>query len=151
MASSPAARANTTDELYIESSPISVYRAVIGLSETADWWPGARAGGGYGWVTLDVPVTRARGRMNFKASIPDARDGEAITWTLEEGALRGRGEWWFEAFKEGTVVHYYLDVERAPGTRRRLSSAVRRHRWGIRRGLNALKDVLEGRVSSARG
>jgi len=144
----PLTHANTTDELYIEASPLAVYRAVIGLSEAADWWPGARAGGGYGWVTLDVPVSRARGRMHFKASIPNARDGEAITWTLEEGALIGRSEWWFEPFKDGTIVHYYLDVERARDTRRRFSSVIRRHRWAVRRGLNALKDELEGRVRS---
>jgi hypothetical protein len=142
-------RVNTTDELYVEAPPGSVYGAVVGLSERAGWWPGARAGGGYGWVTLDAPVGRARGRIRLKASIPNARDGEAITWTLEEGGLVGRGEWWFEPFKDGTIVHYYLDVERAPGSRRRTSSLIRRHRWAIRRGLNALKDVLEGRVRNA--
>jgi hypothetical protein len=100
-------------------------------------------------VTLDVPVGLRRGRMTLKASIPSAREWEGFTWTLEEGDLVGRAEWWLEAFKDGTIVHYFLDVERGPRARRRLSTALRRHRWAIRRGVNALKDLLEERPRSA--
>jgi len=142
-------RTNTTDELFIHASAEAVQRRLLGLSEDAMWWPGARAGGGYGWVTLDVPVGQRRGRLKLKASIPNSREWEGFTWTLEEGELVGRAEWWLEAFKDGTIVHYYLDVERAPGARaRRLSTSVKRHRWAIRRGLNALKDVLESRAAA---
>jgi hypothetical protein len=142
----PGVRANATDELFIETSPEAVQRALLGLSEDSSWWPGARSGGGYGWVTLDVPVGRARGRVKLKASIPNSREWEGFTWTLEEGELVGRAEWWLEAFKDGTIVHYYLDAERGlRARRRRLSTVVRRHRWAIRRGLNALKDLLEAR------
>ena len=142
-------RANATDELFIQASPETVQRRLLGLSEDASWWPGARGGGGYGWVTLDVPVGMRRGRVRLKASIPNSREWEGFTWTLEEGDLIGRAEWWLEAFKDGTIVHYFLDVERAPRARRRLSTAVKRHRWAIRRGLNALKDLLEERPRSA--
>ena len=132
-------RANATDELFIHASPEAVQRRLLGLSEDASWWPGARAGGGYGWVTLDVPVGLHRGRMKMKASIPNSREWEGFTWTLEEGELIGRAECWLE------------DVERGPGARgRRLSTSVKRHRWAIRRGLNALKDVLEARDATAR-
>ncbi|MGZ4105070.1 MAG: hypothetical protein ACXVP8_07385 [Actinomycetota bacterium] len=145
-------RANTTDELFIHAPPEAVQRRLLGLSEDAVWWPGARAGGGYGWVTLNVPVPRMRGRLKLKASIPNAREWEGFTWMLESGELVGRAEWWLEAFKDGTIVHYYLDVERGPGARgRRLSTLVRRHRWAIRRGVNALKDGLEGRARAATG
>jgi len=144
-------RANATDELFIHASPEAVQRRLLGLSEDASWWPGARAGGGYGWVTLDVPVGLHRGRMKMKASIPSSREWEGFTWTLEEGELIGRAEWWLESFKDGMIVHYFLDVERGPGARgRRLSTSVKRHRWAIRRGLNALKDVLEARDATAR-
>ncbi len=122
-------RANATDELFIHASPEAVQRRLLGLSEDASWWPGARAGGGYGWVTLDVPIGLHRGRMKIKASIPSSR----------------------ESFKDGTIVHYFLDVERGPGARgRRLPTSVKRHRWAIRRGLNALKDLLEARGAPAR-
>jgi hypothetical protein len=146
-----AVRANATDELFIHASPEAVQRKLLGLSEDASWWPGARAGGGYGWVTLDVPVGLRRGRIRLKASIPNSREWEGFTWTLEEGDLLGRAEWWLEAFKDGTIVHYFLDVERAPRARRRSSSVLRRHRWAIRRGLNALKDLLEERARAERG
>jgi hypothetical protein len=146
-----AVRANATDELFIHASPEAVQRKLLGLSEDASWWPGARAGGGYGWVTLDVPVGLRRGRIRLKASIPNSREWEGFTWTLEEGDLVGRAEWWLEAFKDGTIVHYFLDAERAPRARRRLSSVLRRHRWAIRRGLNALKDLLEERAKSVPG
>ena len=142
-------RANATDELFIHASPEAVQRRLLGLSEDASWWPGARAGGGYGWVTLDVPV--GLHRIRLKASIPNSREWEGFTWTLEEGELIGRAEWWLESFKDGMIVHYFLDVERGPGARgRRLSTSVKRHRWAIRRGLNALKDVLEARDATAR-
>jgi hypothetical protein len=139
-------RANATDELFIQAAPEAVQRTLLGLSEDASWWPGARSGGGYGWVTLDMPVGYMRARAKMKASIPNSREWEGFTWTLEEGEIVGRGEWWLEVFKDGTIVHYYLDVERGPGARgRRLPTVVKRHRWAIRRGLNALKDLLETR------
>jgi hypothetical protein len=137
-------RVNSTDEIFIEASPERVQRALLGLSEGAPWWPGARTGGGYGWVTLDAPTGRPFSRVNFKASIPSAREWEGFTWMLEEGELVGRAEWWLEAFKGGTIVHYFLDVERGPAGRwRRTPTVVRRHRWAMRRGVNALKVELE--------
>ena len=123
--------------------------ALLGLSEDASWWPRARAGGGYGWVWLNIPTGRRFSRLYLKASIPSAREWEGFSWTLEEGELVGRAEWWLEAFKDGTIVHYYLDVDRGPaGKRRRLSSIVRRHRLAMRLGMNALKDLLEARATS---
>src|SRR5437588_12409696 len=96
-------RANATDELFIHASPEAVQRRLLGLSEDASWWPGARAGGGYGWVTLDVPVGLHRGRMKMKASIPSSREREGFTWTLEEGELHGRAGWGAERVQEGEV------------------------------------------------
>jgi hypothetical protein len=141
---------NTTDELFIHASPERVQRALLGLSEDATWWPGARTGGGYGWVRIDAPTGRPLARMHMKASIPSSREWEGFTWMLEEGDLVGRAEWWLEPFKDGTIVHYYLDVEKGPRARGRMPTIVRRHRWAIRRGVNALKDVLEARSPSGR-
>lgn len=136
-------RAGTTDELYVEARPEAIYQAL--LDPGSGWWPGARAGISEGRVQVSAPgFHRLARRVAFEARVDKLRPGEGITWWLERGELRGRAEWWLEPFKDGTIVHYYLDVE--PGERgriRRWSSRVRRHRWAVRRGLNALKDGLE--------
>lgn len=139
-------RAHATDELYIEAPPEAIQRALAALSDDASWWPGARTGGEYGRVRVDAPVGRRFARVRFQAGIGPMREWEGFTWFLDRGELHGRAEWWLESFKAGTIVHYYLDVERGDaGRRRRMSSAVRRHRWAVRRGLNGLKDRLEAR------
>ena len=140
-------RSNTTDEFFVGVPPKQVYDALVDAGRIDEWWPGASASGGDGRLALRAPGfgRMARG-IRFTARVDGLRDGEGLTWWLDEGALRGRGEWWLEAFKAGTIVHYYLEVER-PGDRRRgLTRAVRRHRWAVRRGVNALKDRLEGRA-----
>ena len=140
-------RAQATDELFIEALPEDVIRALTRLSTDHAWWPGARAEGAYGWVRISAPTGRPLSRVTFKASIGPVREWEGFSWVLEEGELAGRAEWWIEAFGSGSIVHYYLDAERGQrGRWRRLSSVLRRHRWAIRRGVNALKDTLEGRV-----
>lgn len=142
------ARTNTTDEFYIDAPPSRVYEALTEPTRFAEWWPGARAAGSPGRMSLRVPGFRRLGRpVSFDARLDGLRPGEGVTWWLDRGELAGRGEWWLEAFKAGTIVHYYLDVERGErGRSRRMSSAVRRHRWAVRRGVNALKDRLEART-----
>jgi hypothetical protein len=140
-------RTNTTDEFFIDAPPIRVYGALIEPAGVPEWWPGARAGTKDGRMTLRAPGFRRLARpVSFEVRLDGMRPGEGVTWWLERGELRGRGEWWLEGFKAGTIVHYYLDVERGDRAgRRRMSSAVRRHRWAVRRGVNALKDRLEAR------
>lgn len=139
--------ANTTDELWIDAPPRAVYEAL--LRPDAGWWPGARVRAGHGRIAV-----RARGfhrlsaPVSFEARVEGLRPDQGITWWFERGEIRGRGEWWLERFKAGTIVHFFLDVD--PGDRgrlRRWSSRVRRCRWAIRRGVNALKDRLEGRAA----
>jgi len=138
-------RANTTDEFFIDAPRETVQRCLLALgADGGDWWPGARAQSTGGRVRMAAPIGRARPRVRFGALIANIRPPEGFTWMLEDGELRGRAEWWLEEFKDGTIVHYYLDVERNRRARR-LSTSVRRHRWAIRRGLNALKDLLEKR------
>jgi hypothetical protein len=140
-------RTNTTDEFFIDAPPERVYDELIDVARVRAWWPGARAAGNGATVEIRAPSFRKIARpVAFSARIDGMRPGEGFTWWLEQGELRGRAEWWLERFKAGTIVHYYLDVVRgARGRGRRLRSAVRRHRWAIRRGVNALKDLLEGR------
>ncbi len=140
-------RTNTTDEFFIDAPPERVYAELIDVARLKVWWPGARAEDNGTTVEIHAPSYRRVARpVGFSARVDGARPGEGFTWWLERGELRGRAEWWLEGFKAGTIVHYYLDVERGDrGRPRRMRSAVRRHRWAVRRGVNALKDLLEGR------
>jgi uncharacterized protein YndB with AHSA1/START domain len=141
-------RINTTDEFYIAVPPQLVYHELVDAARIGAWWPGARVRSSARGIELRAPSFRRVARpVRFAARADGHRPGEGFTWWLEEGELRGRAEWWLEAFKDGTIVHYYLDVERGTGGRaRRMSSSVRRHRWAVRRGVNALKDRLENRT-----
>ena len=140
-------RTNTTDEFFIDARPARVLDELAEADRVRAWWPGVRVTGVDGRVRVRAPSAGGLRRpVVFEARLDGLRPGEGLTWWLERGELRGRGEWWLEPFKEGTIVHYYLDVERGNrGRRRRMSTAVRRHRWAVRRGVNALKDLLEGR------
>lgn len=138
---------NTTDEFFIDAPPARVLDELANAGRIRAWWPGARVSDEGQRLRVRAPAFRSlSAAVVFEARLDGFRPGEGLTWWLERGELRGRGEWWLEAFKDGTIVHYYLDVE--PGDRgraRRMSSRVRRHRWAVRRGINALKDQLEGR------
>ena len=140
-------RTNTTDEFFIGVPPAVVYEELVDPGRVAEWWPGVRARRSGRGMELRAPAFRRLARpVRFAARMDGLRPGEGFTWWLEEGELHGRAEWWLEAFKDGTIVHYYLDVERgSSGRARRMSSSVRRHRWAVRRGVNALKDKLEKR------
>jgi len=140
-------RSNTTDEFFLDVSPTRVYEQLVDAARMAEWWPGARARGAGGRIDVTAPAFHRFARpVRFEARVEGLRPGEGLTWWLEAGELHGRGEWWLEAFKAGTIVHYYLDVERGTrGGTRHLPAAVRRHRWAVRRAINALKDRLEGR------
>ena len=140
-------RINTTDEFFIDAPPARILDEVVNAAHIRAWWPGVRATGDGDRLRIRAPgFRRLASPVAFEARLEGLRPGEGVTWWLERGELRGRSEWWLEGFKEGTIVHYYLDVERGDrGRARRLSSTVRRHRWALRRGVNALKDLLEGR------
>ena len=142
------AKINTTDEFFIDSPPRRVYEALTDPARISAWWPGVRVASNDGRLALRAPGFRRLARhVAFEVRVDGLRPGEGVTWWLERGELRGRGEWWLEGFKAGTIIHYYLDVERGDrGRARRISSSVRRHRWAVRRGVNALKDRLEGRA-----
>jgi|GEM_PF-2887804 len=143
---------SSTDEVFITAPLEDVQRALLQLGAGDPWWPRARVQTNGGRLSLDAPAGRRFARVKFAAAISNIRPREGLTWTLERGELRGRGEWWMESFKNGTIVHYYLDVE--PGDRgrfRRPSSRVRRHRWAIRLGINGLKDFLELRARAGAG
>jgi hypothetical protein len=140
-------RFNTTDEFFIDVPPERVLEQLADGVRIGEWWPGAHVSAEGERLRVRAPAFgRTATVVDFEARLDGIRPGEGLTWWLERGELHGRGEWWLEPFKDGTIVHYYLDVERGDrGRTRRMSSLIRRHRWAVRRGVNALKDLLEGR------
>lgn len=134
----------TVDEVYVEAEPADVYRTLIAFGKDFGWWPGARATSDGKRLAVSLPAGRGR-RVRFDAGVDGVRPDEGLVWVFEGGDLSGHGEWWLEPFKDGTIVHYYLEAERAGGGTSRIASRIKRHRWAIRRGLNALKDLMEGR------
>jgi hypothetical protein len=139
-------RSNTGDDVFVRAAPGRVFRMIESLPRDAAWWPGARVQPVQpDVIRVRVPSFRRGSRaVRFVARVERVRPGVGLVWQIDRGEVRGTGEWWLEPVDGGVVVHYLLDV--APGTRgrlRRWSSRVRRHRWAVRRGLNALKDRLE--------
>lgn len=134
-------RATTTDDIYIEAGPDEVHRALLQVGARAPWWKRARVKMDGAAVVIRARVAPVRLPIRFKATTGTVRPGQGFVWHIEGREVRGTAEWWLEPFKEGTVVHHVLDIERA-GVRR-LSSVSRRHRWALRRALYGLKDELE--------
>lgn len=135
---------NTTDEIFVDAEPADVYRALLTFGKDASWWPGAKTETNGRRITVAVPAG-AVARVRFVATVDNVRPDEGLTWVFEDGELSGRGEWWLEPFKDGTIVHYYLiEADKIAGARG-LDSLVDKHRVAMRRGMNALKDFMEGR------
>ena len=129
----------TSDDVYIHASAEVIQEAILHVHEDPSWWPGLRARGGFAWLELDAPTGRGSERVHLKLRIEDARPGQGFRWIFEEGAIQGHGEVWFEAARDGTIVHYLTTVHERP----RIEGVLRAHRWAIRIGLNGLKDHLD--------
>jgi hypothetical protein len=59
-----------------------------------------------------------------------------------EGRVRGTLEWYLEPLEDGTMVNSILDLE-VPGRLRRAGRGMHRARSSVRRGMVALKELLE--------
>lgn len=130
---------HTSDDVFVEATPAAVHDALLHAHEDPSWWPGLRARGGFAWLELDAPTGGFRDeRVRFKVRIEAAREAQGFRWVFESGPLQGHGEFWYEPFRRGTIVHYLASVEPGPG----IHGRIRAHRWAIRRGLNGLKDRL---------
>jgi len=135
---------NTSDEIFVDAEPAEVYRALLTFGKDPSWWPGARTTSDGKHLGVVAPAG-GLSRLRFAATVDHVRPDEGLTWVFDEGELHGRGEWWLEPFKDGTIVHYYLiEAAKASGARG-LDALVDKHRVAIRRGMNALKDFMEGR------
>lgn len=134
---------HATDELFVRAPQRVVAEALLHVHDESSWWPAAKVAGGYGWVSLDAPTGAQGRRIAWKASIADAREWEGFRWEFESGPIQGTGEFWLEAYRDGTIVHHFLRADRVHG---RPTAVVRDYRWALRIGLNGLKDELERRA-----
>ena len=127
---------NSTDELYIEAPPDEVYRALITFGKDSSWWPGAKTSSEGKRLRASLPSGRIS-KVSFEANVDNVRPDEGLIWWMDAGDITGRGEWWLEGFKQGTILHYYLEV--SDGNAR----VIDRHRDAIRKGMHALKQELQ--------
>lgn len=131
---------NSSDDVFIDGTATEIQEMLLHLHEDPSWWPGLHARGGYAWLELDAPTGPTAQRARFKVKIEESRPGEGFRWRFESGDLKGTAEFWFEGFRNGTIVHYLTSVEGEP---KEMLHKIKRHRWAIRNGLNCLKDRLE--------
>jgi hypothetical protein len=130
---------HANDDVFVDAPPAEVYRRLLHVHEDSSWWPGARARGGFAWLELIAPAGPSKKFVHFKVRIEESRPDEGFKWVFEDGPLQGWGEFWFEPFRAGTIVHYVASVQE----KSRANSDLKLHRWAIREGLNAMKDALQ--------
>lgn len=113
------------DETWIAAPPPAIAAVVADPDNWPTWWP-----------ELRLSVTRNRGVKGMQ-------------WAARSGgqpALVGTAEVWIEPFAEGAVVHHYLRLDAADGTRLSRRRAVRLQRslaWQAKRAFWPVKDELE--------
>ncbi|MFA5785382.1 MAG: SRPBCC family protein [Actinomycetota bacterium] len=137
----------SVDEVYVDAPPQAVYDVLVKPAEYSSWWPAGAGEGG----TVEVgtmfrlhvrPPGFLRRRQRFEVNVTGMRPGAGFE-VRYAGCLTGRSEWYLEPFKQGTVIHYFIDVEVGDERLRRLQKRIIRHRFAIKRGMNGLKDRLE--------
>lgn len=112
------------DETYVAAPPARLAAVFRDPRTWASWWPALR-----------LALAEDRGR-------------EGVRWRVT-GELTGTSEVWLEAYRDGTIVHFYLRVDPpdAPASgarRRRLADRLRHeHAVAFKRRVNRLKDELE--------
>jgi hypothetical protein len=116
------------DETFVVADLGAVAAALHEPSLWKSWWP-----------DLDLVVVKDRGHEGLHFSV--------------SGGLVGTGELWLERWGDGVIVHVFLradptrrgsDTEVQPMPARRAWREARRRAWQTKRGMGALKDVLEG-------
>lgn len=115
------------DDTFVAADPAVVARVTADAGRWRTWWP-----------DLSVTTTRDRG--------PKGRQ-----WRVD-GPLTGTAEIWLEPWTDGVLVHLYLRLDPAPGTRTPGEERAR-WRWAARerarraqawkRSVHAVKDDLE--------
>lgn len=131
----------TWDSVFVRATRRSLHPVIADVAQWGRWWPGMSvfpAPGGHRLALRAPGMTTARQLWTARL----VKQRPALGIHLEyAGQLRGEAELYYLDERAGTVVHYVLRGKVADRGWRR---AVRRHRAGVRAGLDALKDRLEG-------
>lgn len=130
----------TWDTVFVRATRRSLHPVIADVAHWGRWWPGMSvfpAPGGHR-LTLRPPGL-APVRQCWTAQLVRVRPALGIHLRYD-GQVRGEAELYYLDERAGTVVHYVLRGEVADRGWRR---AERRHRAGVRAGLDALKDRFE--------
>ena len=123
----PLGPVHVSDDTFVAAAPALVAAAVADPGRWAAWWPD---------LTLETSRDRgAKGRQ----------------WAVT-APVRGTAELWLEPWRDGTIVHLYLRLERPAASGRAAAREPERRVLAWKRQVTALKDHLEaGRLPGTPG
>lgn len=132
------------DSVFVRARRRDVHALVERVADWGLWWPGMTTTplprGAF--VTLRHPGVLPRPRQRFAVEIAKNRAARALGIDLRyRGDVTGEAEFYYLDEPAGTVVTYLL---RASVAEHRWRATLAHHRAGVRVGLDALKDRLEG-------
>ncbi|MDQ2838143.1 MAG: hypothetical protein M3Y42_19480 [Actinomycetota bacterium] len=130
------------DETWIDAPLDTVSIVVADPANWRLWWP-----------TLDLTVTRDRGRKGIQwvavsspgPSLAPVARRRAVAFRCPV-AVRGTVEIWLEPFRTGVILHHYLRLDPSgdrPLTARAAARRTRQLAWQAKRVFWRLKDELE--------
>lgn len=144
-------RLSVDDAGFVRAPRELVYRRVTDIRTWPSWWPGTRVrplpsvGPDERW---GLEIAAAPG-LRLRLGLTPVRWRHDVGFELLlDGDLDGRGEFWLEEVRSGTVVHHLV----VAGSPLRWPSRVHRgYRRAARRGLWGLKDVLQLEARTSAG
>ncbi|MEX0834688.1 MAG: hypothetical protein WD010_01255 [Nitriliruptor sp.] len=148
------------DDGFVRAPAPLVYRRLTHVLAWPQWWPGVRVeqrppelapGAPAGAEPDEVVALELAGapgrRVRLTARLHDWRLDAGFALDLR-GDLEGRAEFWLEPGYGGTVIHHLVI---ATSAHPRPLEVHTDHRRALRRGLWALKDLLELEVRTGAG
>lgn len=131
----------TWDSIFVRATRREIHPVITDIAGWQAWWPGLVVAAGPRGFALSLKAPGATSpRRRWTAQLRKDRPALGIHLAYA-GDVAGEAEFYYLDERAGTVVHYVLRGTVADRAWRR---AVRNHRAGVRAGLDALKDLLEG-------
>ncbi|MEX1178853.1 MAG: hypothetical protein WEB09_10360 [Nitriliruptor sp.] len=148
------------DDGFVRAPTPLVYRRLTDVRAWPQWWPGVRVAerppelapdaaadaGADEVVAIELAGAPGR-RVRYTARLHDWRLDTGFALALR-GDMEGRAEFWLEPGWGGTVIHHLVI---ATASAPRALEVHSDHRRALRRGLWAIKDLLELEVRTGAG
>lgn len=132
-------RLESVDEVFVRACHEDVHAYVRDPAGYGAWWPGARSRPARDGAALELRPPGLSRVQRLRVTLIEERPGLGLRLGLR-GDFAGDAEWYYLDEGDGTLVHYLVRGQMGGrGAHRRLA----RHRWVVREGLHALKDLLE--------